>query len=101
MLRNPKKTLQAINNCVTVALPLTSIDLDTIIEKVLEQTSSNTIQGMTDVDLTTEGVEDGSLLVYMSIIHGMPTVRLQYNKALQKWQSTKTLDRQVINAGEY
>lgn len=87
MLRNPKKTLQAINNCVTVALPLTSIDLDIILEKVVDIVGTHSIENMTDVDFETYGVEDGSLLVY--------------NKALQKWQSTKTLDRQVINAGEY
>ena len=87
MLRNPKKTLQAINNCVTVALPLTSIDLDVIIDKVLEQTTSNSIGNMSDIDFATEGVEDGSMLVY--------------NAEIQKWQSTKKLDRQIINAGEY
>ena len=87
MLRNPKKTLQAINNCVTVALPLTSIDMDVIIDKVLEQTTSNSIGNMTDIDFATEGVEDGSMLVY--------------NAESQKWQSTKKLDRQIINAGEY
>ena len=88
MLRNPKKTLQAINNCVTVALPLTSIDLDVIIDKVLEQANiANNIGNMSDIDFATEGVEDGSMLVY--------------NAEIQKWQSTKKLDRQIINAGEY
>ena len=87
MLRNPKKTLQAINNCVTVALPLTSIDLDHIVDAVTDKLGNISIENMIDVDLTTEGVEDGSLLVYKAEI--------------QKWQSTKKLDRQIINAGEY
>ena len=87
MLRNPKKTLQAINNCVTVALPLTSIDIEMIIEKVLEQTGTCALGTMPDIDFETEGVEDGSVLVYKA--------------ELQKWQSTKKLDRQIINAGEY
>ena len=87
MLRNPKKTLQAINNCVTVALPLTSVDLDRIIESVKEAVQVGNISGMEDIDLTTYGVEDGSLLVY--------------NKETEKWQSTRKLERQVINAGEY
>ena len=87
MLRNPKKTLQAINNCVTVALPLTSIDIDHIIDAVTDKMGTSSIENMIDVDLTTEGVEDGSLLVYKAEI--------------QKWQSTKKLDRQIINAGEY
>ena len=91
MLRNPKKTLQAINNCVTVALPLTSIDMEHIIESVTESITDKlgdmSIENISDVDLVTEGVEDGSLLVYKA--------------ETQKWQSTRKLERQIINAGEY
>ena len=80
MYKDPRKTLQAINNRVTVALPLTSIDVDLIADNIkLEQ--------LAEVDVETEGKTDGVLLVF--------------NTNTQQWQSTKLLDRQQMDAGEY
>lgn len=87
MLRNPRKTLQSVNNCVTVALPLTSIDVEQIVNQVVEIVGSPAISDMTDVDFDTYGLEDGAILVY--------------NGVTQQWQSTTYIDRQHIDAGEY
>ena len=87
MLRNPRKTLQSVNNCVTVALPLTSIDVQQIVNQVVEIIGKQTVSELEDVDLDTYGLEDGSVLVY--------------NAFTQQWQSTTYIDRQHIDAGEY
>lgn len=80
MYKDPRKTLQAINNCVTVAVPLTTADTDLISRKIK-------LEKLADVDVETEGKDDGVLLVF--------------NGNTQQWQSTKLLDRQNIDAGEY
>ena len=80
MYKDPRKTLQAINNCVTVAVPLTTVDTDLIAKKIK-------LEKLADVDVETEGKDDGVLLVF--------------NGNTQQWQSTKLLDRQNIDAGEY
>lgn len=86
MLRNPKKSLQAINNCVTVAMPLTEIDVDYIADKVTGRLEYvDNLSEMQDVDL--RNLEEGSLLVF--------------NEIEQKWQSTRKLLRQTMDAGEY
>ena len=65
---------------MTVALPLETIDVDLIAEKIK-------IEDLADVDVETEGKTDGVLLVF--------------NQNTQQWQSTKLLDRQQMDAGEY
>lgn len=82
MYKDPRKTLQAINNRVTVALPLTSIDVDLIADNIKLK-----LEQLADVDVETEGKTDGVLLVF--------------NTNTQQWQSTKLLDRQQMDAGEY
>lgn len=86
MLRNPKKSLQAINNCVTVAMPLTEIDVDYIADKVTGQLEFvDHLSELQDVDLRI--LEEGSILVF--------------NELENKWQSTRNLRRQFLDAGEY
>lgn len=86
MLRNPKKSLQAINNCVTVAMPLTEIDVDYIADKVTSQLEYvDHLSEMQDIDL--RNLEEGSILVF--------------NELENKWQSTRNLRRQILDAGEY
>lgn len=80
MYKDPRKTLQAINNRVTVSLPLTTVDAELIGQKLK-------LEKLADVDVETEGKDDGVILVF--------------NKNTQQWQSTKLLDRQSIDAGEY
>lgn len=80
MYKDPRKTLQCIHNRVTVALPLETVDVDLIAEKIK-------IEDLADVDIETEGKTDGVLLVF--------------NQNTQQWQSTKLLDRQQMDAGEY
>ena len=80
MYKDPRNTLQCIHNRVTVALPLETIDVDLIAEKIK-------IEDLADVDVETEGKTDGVLLVF--------------NQNTQQWQSTKLLDRQQMDAGEY
>lgn len=87
MLRDPRKTLQAVNNCVTVALPLTSIDIDVIVQHVLQTIGDFKIDKLVDVDLETYGLRDGSLLIY--------------SQKNNKWQSSTYLNKQSIDAGEY
>ena len=65
---------------MTVALPLETLDVDLIAEKIK-------IEDLADVDVETEGKTDGVLLVF--------------NQNTQQWQSTKLLDRQQMDAGEY
>ena len=65
---------------MTVALPLETLDVDLIAEKIK-------IEDLADVDIETEGKTDGGLLVF--------------NQNTQQWQSTKLLDRQQMDAGEY
>ena len=79
MYKDPRKTLQAINNRVTASLPLT-VDAELIGQKLK-------LEKLADVDVETEGKDDGVILVF--------------NKNTQQWQSTKLLDRQSIDAGEY
>lgn len=86
MLRNPKKSLQAINNCVTVAMPLTEIDIDYVADKVTSQLEFvDNLTEMKDVDVS--ALENGSILIF--------------NEIEQKWQSTRMLRRQILDAGEY
>ena len=80
MCIDSRKTLQCIHNRVTVALPLETVDVDLIAEKIK-------IEDLADVDVETEGKTDGVLLVF--------------NQNTQQWQSTKLLDRQQMDAGEY
>ena len=87
MLRNSVKQLQCANNVVTVALPLTSIDIDEIVNRVSETIGRTSIGDLEDVDTDTFGLNDGYVLVYDEIT--------------QKWQSTNILDRQIIDAGTY
>ncbi len=87
MLRNPRKTLQMCNNKVTVSLPLTEIDIEQIIDRVVEAIGRTSLSELEDVDLQSFGLKDGSLLIYNSIS--------------QTWQSSTYLDRQVVDCGEY
>lgn len=87
MIRNSKSVLQCVNNVVTVALPLTSIDIDEIVNRVSETIGRTSINDLEDVDTDTFGLSDGYMLVFDEIT--------------QKWQSTNILDRQIIDAGEY
>lgn len=87
MIRNPNHVLQCTNNVVTVALPLTSIDIDEIVNRVSETIGRTSIKDLEDVDTDTFGLQDGYMLVFDEIT--------------QKWQSTNILDRQIIDAGEY
>ena len=87
MLRNSTKTLQCTNNVVTVALPLTSIDVDEIITQVADTIGRSSINSLEDVDTDTYGLDNGYVLVYDSIT--------------QKWQSTQYLYQQIVDAGEY
>ena len=87
MLRNSVRQLQCTNNVVTVALPLTSIDIDEIVNRVSETIGRTSIGDLEDVDTDTFGLSDGYMLVFDEIT--------------QKWQSTNILDRQIIDAGEY
>ena len=65
---------------MTVALPLETVDADLIAEKIK-------LENLADIDVETEGKTDGVLLVF--------------NQNTQQWQSTKLLDRQQMDAGEY
>ena len=47
MYKDPRKTLQCIHNRVTVALPLETVDVDLIAEKIK-------IEDLADVDVETE-----------------------------------------------
>lgn len=87
MLRNCQKALQCVNNVVTVALPLTSIDLDELITKVSEAIGRTSISNIEDVDTETYGVKNGSLLIY--------------DEVTKKWQSSTYLVSQLVDAGEY
>lgn len=75
------------NNKVTVSLPLTEIDIEEIIDRVVEAIGRPSIANNEDVDLTTYGLYDGYVLVYDHIS--------------KKWQSTNYLDRQIVDGGEY
>lgn len=87
MYRSPRRTLANVHNCVSVSLPLTEIDINVIIEKVVDAIGRTSIADIEDVDLNTFGLEDGSLLIY--------------NDVTKTWQSSTYLDRQRIDAGEY
>ena len=82
MLKNPKKVLQAINNSVTVSLPLTSIDVEELVNEVTERLQ---LSNLKDVDVTS--LEDGSLLIY--------------NHEETKWKASRKLEKQFLDAGEY
>ena len=86
MLRNPKKSLQAINNCVTVAMPLTEIDIDYVADN--DTTQLEFVDNLTEMkDVDVSALENGSILIF--------------NEIEQKWQSTRMLRRQILDAGEY
>ena len=80
MLRKPTKTVQAINNRVTVSLPLTQFNTQELAAKIK-------IEDLRDVDIVTEGKTDGVVLVY--------------NGNTEQWTSTKRLNKQVMDGGEY
>lgn len=80
MLRKPVKTVQAINNRVTVSLPLTQFNTQELAAKIK-------IEDLRDVDIVTEGKTDGVVLVY--------------NVNTEQWTSTKLLNKQVMDGGEY
>ena len=80
MLRKPVKTVQAINNRVTVSLPLTQFNTQELAAKIK-------IEDLRDVDIVTEGKTDGVVLVYFVISDNLT--------------STKLLNKQVMDGGEY
>ena len=73
MIKDPRRTLNAINNRVTVALPLTSIDIHHLSKHLSLQ-----LEDLLDVDLFSENASDKK--------HG---VILQYNEETKKWQSVR------------
>lgn len=80
MLRKPTKTVQAINNRITVSLPLTQFNTQELAAKIK-------LEDLRDVDIVTEGKTDGVVLVY--------------NGNTEQWTSTKLLNKQVMDGGEY
>lgn len=80
MLKKPTKTVQAINNRVTVSLPLMQFDTDEIAGKIK-------LEELRDVDIVTEGKTDGVVLVY--------------DANTDTWKSTRLLQKQVMDGGEY
>lgn len=53
--------------------------------KIRSVVSSTRIRELEDIDLT--GLEDGSVLVY--------------SETIAKWQSTRLLEKQIIECGQY
>lgn len=80
MLKYPKRTLYAVNDRVTVSLPMTTIDAEAIAGKIK-------VEQLKDVDTMSEGKRDGSVLVY--------------DQNTETWRSTIFLKKQVMDAGEY
>lgn len=87
MYRSPRRTLANVHNCVSVSLPLTEIDINVIIERVVEAIGRTSIADIEDVDLNTFGLKDGSLLIY--------------NAITETWQSSTYLNRQRVDGGTY
>lgn len=78
--KEPTRTLNSINNRVTVSLPMTTIDVEEVSKRIQ-------LENLRDVDVKTYGKEDGSVLVF--------------DKSTQMWKSQRLLDKQIIDAGEY
>lgn len=78
--KEPTRTLNSINNRVTVSLPMTTIDVEEVSKRIQ-------LENLRDVDVKTYGKEDGSVLVF--------------DKSTQMWKSQRLLNKQIIDAGEY
>lgn len=78
--KEPTRTLNSINNRVTVSLPMTTIDVEEVSKRIQ-------LENLRDVDVKTYGKEDGSVLVF--------------NEYTQMWKSQRLLNKQIIDAGEY
>ena len=78
--KEPTRTLNSINNRVTVSLPMTTIDVEEVSKRIK-------IENLRDVDVKTYGKEDGSVLVF--------------DGYTQTWRSQRLLNKQIIDAGEY
>ena len=78
--KEPTRTLNSINNRVTVSLPMTTIDVEEVSKRIQ-------LENLRDVDVKTYGKEDGSVLVF--------------DKFTQMWKSQRLLNKQIIDAGEY
>ena len=78
--KEPTRTLNSINNRVTVSLPMTTIDVEEVSKRIQ-------LENLRDVDVKTYGKEDGSVLVF--------------DESTQMWKSQRLLNTQIIDAGEY
>lgn len=78
--KEPTRTLNSINNRVTVSLPMTTIDVEEVSKRIQ-------LENLRDVDVKTYGKEDGSVLVF--------------DESTQTWRSQRLLNKQIIDAGEY
>ena len=78
--KEPTRTLNSINNRVTVSLPMTTIDVEEVSKRIQ-------LENLRDVDVKTYGKEDGSVLVF--------------DESTQMWKSQRLLNTQFIDAGEY
>lgn len=78
--KEPTRTLNFINNRVTVSLPMTTIDVEEVSKRIQ-------LENLRDVDVKTYGKEDGSVLVF--------------DEYTQMWKSQRLLNKQIIDAGEY
>jgi hypothetical protein len=78
--KEPTRTLNSINNRVTVSLPMTTIDAEEVSKRIQ-------LENLRDVDVKTYGKEDGSVLVF--------------DEYTQMWKSQRLLNKQIIDAGEY
>lgn len=78
--KEPTRTLNSINNRVTVSLPMTTIDVEEVSKRIQ-------LENLRDVDVKTYGKEDGSVLVF--------------DESTQMWKSQRLLNKQIIDAGEY
>lgn len=78
--KEPTRTLNSINNRVTVSLPMTTIDVEEVSKRIQ-------LENLRDVDVKTYGKEDGSVLVF--------------DESTQTWRSKRLLNKQIIDAGEY
>jgi hypothetical protein len=78
--KEPIRTLNSINNRVTVSLPMTTIDVEEVSKRIQ-------LENLRDVDVKTYDKEDGSVLVF--------------DEYTQMWKSQRLLNKQIIDAGEY
>lgn len=83
MIKDPRRSVNAINNRVTVSLPLTSMDVD-----YLKRSLQLSVEDLGDIDLS---AKSGGVV-------------LQYNADAKKWQAVKTLTNlapNMVDGGEF